>query len=358
MKYKDLAFKILEKAEKEHLNLYHDISKQEVLEFIDSIDWNNINDTSFDKQMLKLFALFKDAHTLYWGKWEYLDNNPIYIEDKLYILHNGKYREIKKIGSISSEEFIKEISTMCCYETVEYLKDTIRSVIKNGYYYRMLGLEENKTIVLTLENGEKCCINLISKTEAIEKGNLQALPNYEFKVIDENVLYFIYRKCMQHKDYTFSTFMEELKQEIKSKNITKYILDLRGNHGGDSEILNPFQDLVKEQNLKGVLLIDNGTFSSGRFAVSRFKNEFNTPLIGEGTGGASKSYGFNKNLEVEGKKFCVSTHLWDFSWIFGYTGSIQPDIYVEKTLKDIETKEDSQLNTAIEIIKKEEKTID
>ena len=50
----------------------------------------------------------------------------------------------------------------------------------------------------------------------------------------------------------------------------KYILDLRGNKGGNSEILNPFQDLVREKKLEGVLLIDSKVFSSGRFAVAKF----------------------------------------------------------------------------------------
>ena len=38
-------------------------------------------------------------------------------------------------------------------------------------------------------------------------------------------------------------------------------MDLRGNAGGNSEILNPFQDLVRYKKLNGVLLIDSGVFS-------------------------------------------------------------------------------------------------
>ena len=41
--------------------------------------------------------------------------------------------------------------------------------------------------------------------------------------------------------------MPEVTQEIENKNIKKYILDLRHNGGGNSEILNPFQQLVKRK---------------------------------------------------------------------------------------------------------------
>ena len=95
------------------------------------------------------------------------------------------------------------------------------------------------------------------------------------------------------------------------------------------------------------MLINEGVFSSGRFAVAEFKEAFNAPLIGEGTGGAAKSYGYNKNLTVENKRFSVSIRLWDFSDVFGYTGSIKPDIFVPTTIADFKNKTDTQLKTAI-----------
>ena len=76
-------------------------------------------------------------------------------------------------------------------------------------------------------------------------------------------------------------------------------------------------------------------------------------MIGEGTGGAAKSYGYNKNLQVGDKMFSASIRLWDFSNIFGYEGSIQPDIYVPTTILDLQNNKDTKLEKAIEQIKKE-----
>ena len=104
------------------------------------------------------------------------------------------------------------------------------------------------------------------------------------------------------------------------------------------------------------MLIDNGVFSSGRFAVARFKRDFNTTIIGEETGGAAKSYGYNQNDKVEDLSFSYSIRLWDFSDIFGYTGSIKPDIEVVNTIEDIEANRDKQLEIAIEKTREMTKT--
>ena len=156
-----------------------------------------------------------------------------------------------------------------------------------------------------------------------------------------------YSACKEVEEYPFNEFMKDIEKIVKEKGVSKYIIDVRDNEGGNSEILNPFQDFVKEKNLKGVMLINRGVFSSGRFAVARFKNNFNIPLIGEPTGGAAKSYGYNRNLKVEDKNFSVSLRLWDFSDIFEYEGAIQPDIYVPITIDDIKNNKDPQLQVAI-----------
>ena len=101
------------------------------------------------------------------------------------------------------------------------------------------------------------------------------------------------------------------------------------------------------------MIIDNGVFSSGRFAVARFKKDFQIPLIGEPTGGAVRSYGHVKNLNVEDKHFSVSIRYWDFSDVFGYDGSIMPDIFVPTTIEDIQNNKDKPLEVAISTLQKD-----
>ena len=98
------------------------------------------------------------------------------------------------------------------------------------------------------------------------------------------------------------------------------------------------------------MLINNAVFSSGRIAVVRFKQEFNTPLIGEPTGSPVKAYGHIKELKLENKRFTVSTRFWDYSDIFGYDGGIQPDVLIPLTIEDVNNQKDSVLNYALDYL--------
>ena len=350
MKNNELVKEILSSMEKEHINLYHDIDKNSVLSYISTIkNIDNLSPIEFDYEMLKLFALFKDSHTSYYIPWKKLDKILRFINEKFYIQINKKYKQILSIENILTEEFYKKLTPLINYETTEWLNQTINEAINNAYFYKMLGFDiENGIAIKTIDNE---FISLKQNTNQQKEINLQNPKYYDYKILNDNILYFEYKACKENPDYPFANFISDMIKSIEKHNVKKYILDLRDNDGGNSEILNPFQTLVRDKNLNGVLLINNGVFSSGRFAVARFKKEFNTPLIGEPTGGAAKSYGFNKNLQIEDKHFSVSTRLWDFSNVFGYEGAIQPDIKIKTTIEDIKNKNKKIKKSALSIIK-------
>ena len=350
MTNKQIVDKILETLEKEHINLYHDIPKEEIKTYIAGIEGlNKMTDSQFDLEMLKLFALFKDAHTSYRVQYIPVDKKLTYINGKFYVLDNDKWKEISYFGKLKASEMYKQLEPLINYETQEWLNQNIKNMVNNGYIYKLLELNDADKLELTLVDGTK--LELHKQNTTNFKSDRPKVP-YSFKLINNNILYFKYERCCEDKEYPFSEFLKEITETIEENKISEYILDLRGNTGGNSEILNPFQKLVNDKNLNGVLLIDNGVFSSGRFAVARFKKEFNTPLIGEPTGGAAKSYGYTKPLEVEGKRFSASIRLWDFSKFFGYEGAIQPDILVKESIEDIQNQEDIILKTAVDYINK------
>ena len=90
---------IISQLEKNHVNLYHDVSKEQVYNFISSVgDWNSLNEVGFDYQMKKLFALFKDAHTSYFIPGKIIISQKIYfIQNEFYIKHGDRFEKILKI---------------------------------------------------------------------------------------------------------------------------------------------------------------------------------------------------------------------------------------------------------------------
>lgn len=354
MRNQEILEKIIKTLEVNHLNLYHNVSKEEidsyVLELKKIID--DCNDIAFDYEMLKLFAKFKDAHTNFWTKMENLDNEIRCYKNKLYTQIEGKYIEILEINGVKSKEIIEKFFEVSTYETEEW-KTYQNSIIRNAYYFKMFNILKDDKLNCLLKNGEHFIIQNIQDNRVSDR------PKNYYYEIKNNILYLKYRKCSNDEKMPFNDLVKEIAEKVDKFNISQYVLDLRDNRGGNSEILNPFQELVKDRNLQGVLLINNGVFSSGRFAVARFKKEFGTTLIGEPTGGAAKSYGYSMPLKVYDKEFTVSIRLWDFSDIFGYEGAIQPDIFIEQTLKDVENKKDKALEVAMnELAKLNNKSVE
>ena len=98
MKNSQKVKEIIETLEKEHINLYHDITKEKIDKYIKSVAWDKLSDIEFDREMLKLFHQFKDAHTNYYlSKEKNLQrykNKFEYINRVSYIIIDGKYHEI------------------------------------------------------------------------------------------------------------------------------------------------------------------------------------------------------------------------------------------------------------------------
>ena len=346
MKNSEKAKAIFEKLENGHINLWHDISKEEFYILFNEVDWDKLDDVSFDFEMLKLFSKFRDAHTRYFIKNKTLLNKLVYRDDKLYINENGKYLEVISINNCSVEELYDSFSKIVCYETKDWKNKQIEIGFNSKYFYEMIGIKDE--LVAKLYNDNFIELSVASEEEL--KKRVSTFKPYTYSVIN-NILCLKYSACRDDKDLPFIDFVKEMKDKVEELNIDKYILDLRGNAGGNSEILNPFQDFVREKKLNGVLLIDSGVFSSGRFAIAKFKKEFNTLLIGTPTGGAASSYGYNNNDSVDDKSFSYSIRYWDFKDVFNDSGSINPDIYVENSIEDLENNYDRVLEYALSYLK-------
>ena len=86
MTNKEKVIEIFRLLEENHINLYHDITKEDfekelnkILEIADNLD-----DIHFDAEVSKLFSLFKDAHTMYPISDRYVEKCIKLINNKYY----------------------------------------------------------------------------------------------------------------------------------------------------------------------------------------------------------------------------------------------------------------------------------
>ena len=195
---------------------------------------------------------------IYFIKNKTLHHKLIYKNNKLYIFDNEKYLEVISINNCNIEELYDSFSKIVCYETKEWKNKQIEIGFNSKYFYEMIGIKDE--LVAKLYNDNLIELSVASEEEL--KKRVSTFKPYTYSVIN-NVLYL---KYAENTGVAFSMFSFVV--SAAELNIDKYILDLRGNAGGNSEILNPFQDLVRDKKLNGVLLIDSGVFSSGRFAIA------------------------------------------------------------------------------------------
>ena len=80
MKNSELLKTIINTMEKEHLKLYHSVSKEEIENYISTLtNIDEQDETAFDCEMLKLFSKFKDAHTNYYTQFKFLDKKLFFV---------------------------------------------------------------------------------------------------------------------------------------------------------------------------------------------------------------------------------------------------------------------------------------
>ena len=56
--------------------------------------------------------------------------------------------------------------------------------------------------------------------------------NYTYEIMDDKI-YIVYNSCREEHEGQMKDFVDVIKKESKLNNISKYIIDIRGNLGGD-----------------------------------------------------------------------------------------------------------------------------
>ena len=87
---------------------------------------------------------------------------------------------------------------------------------------------------------------------------------------DKKLLYINYSKCNEIKDYPFSQFSDDVFKVINTQEVSKIVIDLRDNGGGNSAIIKPLLEKLKTSKLNNenslYVLIGKITFNNSDLA--------------------------------------------------------------------------------------------
>ncbi len=378
MSNSEIAKKVLSQLEEEHIKVFHDCDKnffyKKKNELIDIAD--TLSDKQFNIEMMKLFALLKDAHTKFTFKdlYEYtiFTNSKEIIAHKkrIYILDEGKYKKVIAVNGVTYDEVVAKLKEISCYEIEEWFYESLLlDWLKTPYVLSALCIGNDERIIqYTLANNkvvEKVAISRAERQAIREKLYNDHTYAYNYKILGDNILYFQYNICKDVEYFSFQEFVKHMQSECPSPIVC--VVDLRNNAGGNSNIIKPFVEWVKENKAKVYVLCSGCTFSSGVFAIADLKRHAKATIVGTTPGQPIKAFGNIGRFGVMDKEFLYSTRYYSFTEVgdnnvvdrpaimptFNYEGKIKVDIEIQPCLMAKNKGLDNQLETLLEIIKKE-----
>lgn len=152
----------------------------------------------------------------------------------------------------------------------------------------------------------------------------------------DRLLYLAYNACANDDRVgPFATFAQSTLAFVDQHPVERFVVDLRRNAGGNSEIIQPLIDgLAARPNVKVYAIIGMHTFSSAMLAAMDLKRRAHATLVGGGTAGKPTSYGEIAVFELPHSKLAVqySTKLFSNPDFPGDT--VAPDIPVVVNARD------------------------
>lgn len=319
-----------------HLDFYFLHSKKELNNFINTFLKNNkINDDYdffyFMNCIIKYMSGHIDAHT----RIIMSNNNNSYplsiqsINNKLYVTRCSEekysYSELLEINNVSISKITEELEKCTSYGTTNWFFNRLHSDLNNKNILLSLPSIKNNAKYIEYKTSKGIIKYEINKDYSKELTIIRKEDFKQFQIKD-NILIFKYPKCTNK----FIPDIKKIKNLIHDNNINIFILDLRGNSGGKSSLIEPLIKYLKHTRLKLVTLVNKSVFSSGRMAAINML-KIGSKIVGQDIGTPINCFGYIfGNGELPNTKFTFN-----FSRVYWYKDKkrhIIKGIYTKKKL--------------------------
>ncbi|MDD6038478.1 MAG: penicillin-binding transpeptidase domain-containing protein [bacterium] len=348
------------------------------------IQMDRLSDLYITYRINGLLAKAKILHVSfqcgYMPQEQYFPIIPRRTEDGIYYLEGAAKQyepylgcEIKDINGHECEEIGEALDTIHPSENVRQVEImyAVCGISKDEMAYLGLSNQESDymTVVTREGNEEKVALNVALNPNEVEwvhdndrfngawvsrsmpKG---AYHGFWYNLDEENrVFYFNYSEAQDaetNHDSSmtyFRDFAKDMAEKMTELNdaYDKIVIDLRYNHGGDSELINvyllrPYRELFADKKM--YVLIGEQTFSAGLNAANDLDEAYDVVFIGQETGGIVGGYTNQQYVPLPNTKscygFCRSKAMYPTlelreKQVIGR--GIIPDILISDTLADV-----------------------
>lgn len=365
-----------------HVDAFHDISQNDFRLLVNDLHASipALNDDEVKLRLMALVAAIGDGHTalnyapFYEGEdaWRLFPLSVAWLEGGWYVLATQPEQahllgsKLIAINEVPIEGIFARVSAEVSADNDVQRRTNGAALMMTAEVLATLGIIENMesaTFTFLLSDGQEVEMDFSPLlAEQLDLRGIQtptqevplALRNpqhwYWFETLPEyNALYFQYDVCGEMMDLPFADFTDQLFAAVDKEEITRIIVDLRFNGGGDSSVLRPFLAALAERpHLEVYVLIGRRTFSSALMNAIELDQQVNAVLVGEPTGGRPNHFGEVRTITLPNSQLQVSYSTKHFRMLpDANPPSLEPEIAAPVTIDNQMTGYDAALTVAL-----------
>lgn len=266
----------------------------------------------------------------------------------------------------------ERVAPYISHETTGWLDSTLPSWLEMPQLAHGIGLIESgssasfelelagggrRTLTLTLPE-PKALMNWRWIGEGADQEPLysqkQAYPYWFEYLPEERALYFRYSRCKDLGARPFADFSKQLLAVVDSLPVSRFILDLRRNGGGNSTLLNPLIEAVARRAGKGIIgrcyvITDRRTLSAAALNAIDFRRSTGAIVAGETMGNRLNHCGEERGFPLPNSGVQIAYSSKHFIRVAKAGDELlEPDLPVALTLDDLRLGRDPVLAAVLE----------
>lgn len=377
--YKSDIDYLIRELEDKHICFYFDKSKEEVAEYTEKIIQKYPVNTIWNLYYVGTSIISKtlgpyDQHTNIYPIQKDWPSILKYIDNKLYLIKSdnekAKFKYIVKINNVHIDKLIDEYRNMLYCENEAYFIFSIESFLFgfcNMFIIKSLPSinKEDDNIKIELNDGTVLDYEYNGKYEYFRYDIKENMSFY----LKDGIPIITYNRCRDEENK-----MNKLVKSLSKIDISKIIVDLRYNGGGNSSIIKPLIELLKKRKSKIIILVNEKVFSAGCFAITDLK-ELGGVSIGTDVAMPMNSFGnLGEGFKLPKSKlegnYSYKYFYFDFSQCYNLCTKedfakfntadnkhyfkpiyLKPDVCCKENIENIKNEKDIVLEKAIEMFK-------
>ena len=363
----DLSY-LYDFLEKSHPDFYNSLSESEARTILDEeivkTGMNPDDEVSFFFSLQHIASIPHDSHTgmmltsdLFYKMSAFPVVFDFFSDDLVVTTIESSHSAflagtVESVNGVGVDEIIGRAAGIIPHDNDVYLK----LQLKNNYlsfaqFYSAIGIDADD-MTLSFADGTSLTLEKIPYEQFVSTSFAYLRQSYPdtlgqgsyysaYALPDPDTLLINYHACAEMPNFPFRDFVTAVSDLIDENGYSRIVIDLRYNGGGNSEVINPLIDVLKEKDAGVFVLIDEGTFSSAVLNALTLKEELGAVFAGRPSGGSASHYGELKSgtLPYSAMAFSYSTKFFDN----GVSGPLMPDILIEKDIDDYRNGIDTDL---------------